>query len=105
MRIITHLIKAVSLVAAVLAGIWTGGQIRASQTGRPVNALISEFEIGDRRYRNFPPITRFYPALLLALKSRPRPLWGFLWGLLAGWLLDDRFERVLLPRLFANLDS
>jgi len=103
MRIFRFLFKTAATIAAVLAGNVVGTEFRAMETGRPVSSLITEFEVEGKRYRNFPQPLRFYPALLLAFRSEPRLLWAFFWGFLAGRLVDERYEKALLSRIFAGL--
>lgn len=91
------------IFVSALAGTWIGGQIRSGQTGVPVNPLICEFEANGRRYRNFPSVTRFYPAVLFAALAKPRWLWAMLGGVFLGWFVDERYEKALLARLFSAM--
>lgn len=105
MKIFRYFFQVVSIFLAALAGNWIGGLIRAEQTGMPVNSLVTEFSVRERRFRNFPSFTRFYPAVLFAALAKPRWLWALTAGVLAGWLVDVRYEQALLSRMFAFLDS
>lgn len=104
-RIIRFIFQAFVIFLSVLAGNWVGGQVRSEQTGLPVDPLVSEFTVGSRRYKNFPSVMRFYPAVLLTITSRPRWFWGFAWGFLAGRFVDDTIDQVLLSRIFSFLEE
>ena len=105
MKILRFLFESASIIVSALAGNWIGGQIRSEQTGRPVDTLVTKFFVGEKRYSNFPSLTRFYPAVLCAAIARPRWLWALAAGVLTGWLVDERYEQALLSRVFASLES
>lgn len=104
-KIIRFLFNSLVVFGSVLAGNWVGAQVRLEQTGHAADPFISEFTVGSRRYRNFPSITRFYPAVLLAAVSEPRWFWGFAWGFLAGRFVDDTVDRALLTQIFSFLED
>lgn len=105
MKVLRILSQVFSVFLSALAGNWIGGQIRSERTGEPVNTLMTEFEISGKRYRNFPSVTRFYPAVLFAAMAKPRWLWALTGGVLTGWLVDERYEKALLSRVFAHLED
>ena len=105
MKVIQLLFQVISIFVSAIAGNWIGGQIRSERTGRPVNTLITEFEVGERRYRNFPAILRFYPAVLFSSIAKPRWFWALAGGILAGLLVDERYEKILMSQLFARLED
>lgn len=92
--------KGVSITAAALAGNWLGGQIRSLLTGQEAQSLRFHFvnEQG-KEISNFPVATKFYPAVGAAGIGKPRWLYALLGGVLAGVVIDDRYERCLWERM------
>ncbi len=105
MRVLKVFPLIVSVFLSALTGNWVGGQIRIAQTGQPFNPLICEFETDRRRYRNFPSLTRFYPAVLFAALAKPRWFWAFAGGVLLGLIVDERLEQALLKKVFSYLEG
>lgn len=105
MKVIQILSQVISIFVSALVGNWIGGQIRSERTGQPVDTLITEFEVGEHRYRNFPSILRFYPAVLFAAVAKPRWIWALAGGIMAGLVVDERYEKALLSQLFARLED
>ena len=93
------LVKPMSLIIAVLAGNWLGGEIRSNLTGEPVQSLRFRYTTPEgRTISNMPVVTKFYPALLIGLLRKPHRLRAFLGGVATGALVDDRLERLLWKR-------
>ena len=89
-----------SIIFAALVGNWVGGQIRFLLTGDPVQTIRFEFTTQKgREISNFPVTTKFYPALLISLISKPRWLYSLLGGVFTGLLLDDRIEAYFIERV------
>ncbi len=99
MFVIRMLTKAISIVIAVLAGNWLGGELRFRLTGEQVQALQFQHTLADgRKISNIPVVTKFYPALLIGLLRKPHALRAFLAGVATGALVDDRAELLLWER-------
>jgi len=93
MSVLRFLLKACSVVVAVLAGNWVGGMIRASLTGEEVQSILFRYTTAQgQTITNTPVLTKFYPAVVAARLGKPRWLYAFCGGVLAGGLVGDRYE-------------
>lgn len=96
----------ISVALAVLAGNWTGSQLRAILTGRPAHAIQSSYQTArGATIRNIPVITKFYPALLFVVIGKPRWLFAFIGGFLTGSLVDNKYEDIILERIDKTIVS
>jgi hypothetical protein len=96
MFLVRILVKLISIVTAVLAGNWLGGELRFRLTGEPVQSIQFRHTLADgRTISNIPVVTKFYPALLMGLLRKPHCLRAFLAGVATGALVDDQAERWL----------
>jgi len=94
MGILRFVLKAGSVVVAALAGNWMGGMIRTSLTGEKVQSILFRHTTAQgQTITNAPLVTIFYPAVLAARLGKPRWLYAFCGGVLAGALIGDRCER------------
>ena len=106
MFILRTLVKPISLIVAVLAGNWLGGEIRSGLTGQPEQSIHFQHTTAEgREISNIPVVTKFYPALLIGLLRKPHCLRAFLGGVATGALLDDRLERLVWERFESVLLS
>lgn len=93
------LIKICSVITAALAGNWLGGQIRSLWTGQEVQSIRFHYTNQEgKNVSNFPVATKFYPGVMGAAIGKPRWLYTFLAGILAGALVDDTYERHFLEK-------
>ncbi|MCJ7738820.1 MAG: hypothetical protein MUQ10_16150 [Anaerolineae bacterium] len=96
MSVQRFVLKACSVVVAALAGNWVGGMIRTSLTGEEVQSVRFRHTTAQgQRITNTPVVTKFYPAVVAARLGKPRWLYAFCGGVLAGALIGDRYEHRL----------
>ena len=100
MGIVRLVLKTGSVAVGALVGNWVGGKIRASLTGEKVQSIRFRHTTAQgQTITNTPVLTKFYPALVAARLGKPRWLYAFCGGVLAGALLGDRYERRLWDTL------
>lgn len=98
--------RVISFSAAALIGNWLGGELRYLATGERVQTVQFKHTTSNgRTYRNIPVATKFYPALLFSGAGRPRVLFVFLGGVLAGALVPDWLEAAWLERMVKTLEA
>ena len=103
MKILRFLMRIVLHSAAALSGNWIGGTFRAQLTSEDVQTIQFEHTTpGGTRFRNFPVVSKFYPALLFARLGKPGWLYTFLGGVVTGLLVDDRWEAWLWDQVGAR---
>ena len=96
MGVLRFLLKTCSVVVAALAGNWVGGMIRTSLTGEKVQSIFFRYTTAQgQTITNAPLVTTFYPAVVAARLGKPRWLYAFCGGVLAGALIGDRYEHRL----------
>ena len=102
--LLRFLLNGCSVAAAALAGNWVGGQMRYLLTGQRVHSVRSCYtnEQGVT-ISNVPVATKFWPAVIASWLGKPRWLYAFFGGMLAGGLLDDRYEHLLLEWILAHI--
>ncbi len=104
MSVLRFLLKACSVVVAALAGNWVGGKMRASLTGEEVQSIRFRHTIAQgQTITNTPVVTKFYPAVLAARLGKPRWLYAFCGGVLAGALISDRYGHGLWDTIGAAI--
>lgn len=97
--IITRLLKFLSIPGAVLLGNWVGGMLRFILTGEEVQTIQFNFTTAKgQQISNSPVTTKFFPGLLFAFLGKPRWLFAFFGGMLAGGLVPDSLEEFWLER-------
>ena len=100
MGILRSVLKTGSVVVAALAGNCVGGMICTSLTGEKVQSILFRYTTAEgQTITNAPLVTTFYPAVVAARLGKPRWLYAFCGGALAGALLGDRYERRLWDTL------
>ena len=83
-----------------------GGQVRFLVTGREAQTIRFRYTNAQgATISNLPVATKFYPALAAAWLGKPRWLFAFLGGVIAGALVDDRYERLLLERVLGHVSA
>ncbi len=91
------MVKIIMIPLAVLAGNWLGGIIRFILTGDEVQTIQLKYTTPKgHQMTNSPVSTKFYPGLLFAFLGKPRWLFAFLGGILAGGLVPDYLEHLWL---------
>ena len=102
--VLRFLLNGCSVVAAVLAGNWVGGRMCYLLTGQNTQSIRSSYtnEQGVT-ISSVPVATKFWPAVVASWLGKPRWLYAFLGGVLAGALVDDRYEHLLLERILAHV--
>ncbi|MCD6286833.1 MAG: hypothetical protein J7M39_13055 [Anaerolineae bacterium] len=96
MSVLRFLLRASSVVVAALVGNWVGGKMRTSLTGEEVQSIRFRHTTAQgQTITNTPVVTKFYPAVVAARLGKPRWLYAFCGGVLAGALMGDRYERRL----------
>ena len=100
MGVLRFVLKACSVVVAVLAGNWVGSKMRTSLTGEEVQSIRFRHTTAQgQTITNTPVLTKFYPAVVASRLGRPRWLYAFCCGVLTGALIDDRYEHRLWETL------
>ena len=103
-RILGWTINFLVLPVAVLIGNWLGGELRYALTG--VRLQTIQFRTTTRKGRklaNLPVATKFIPGLCSGLIGKPRWLFAWIGGLLAGGLVPDPWEQIWLERVIEPL--
>jgi len=96
MGVLRFLLKACSVVVAALVGNWVGGKMRTSLTGEEVQSIRFRHTTAQgQTITNAPVVTKFYPAVVASRLGKPRWLYAFCGGVLAGGLISDRYEHRL----------
>lgn len=54
---------------------------------------------------NVPVATKFYPAVIASWLGKPRWLYAFLGGILAGGLVDDHYKRLLVEWIVTHTQA
>jgi hypothetical protein len=87
-----------------LLGNWIGGQVRSNFTGKQVQTIQFKYKTKKgRSMTNAPVATKFYPGLFFSLIGKPRWLFAFIGGLVAGGFVPDHFEHYFLERVIEPL--
>lgn len=103
-KILRFVFKITLLSLAVLSGNWVGGLLHFILTGKEVQTVQFTYTTAKgRQMTNAPVATKFYPGLLFALFGKPRWVFAFLGGILAGGLIPDRLEQSWLERVIEPL--
>jgi hypothetical protein len=87
------------VIASALAGGWFGTQFRSRLQGEPTEGLLFRHETNGLEFKSFPIHTLFLPALIAARIARPRALFAFLGGFLAGSSYGQRLEERLYDKI------
>ena len=100
MGVLRFVLKACSVVVAVLAGNWVGSKMRTSLTGEEVQSIRFRHTTAQgQTITNTPVLTKFYPAVVASRLGRPRWLYAFCGGVFAGALIGDRHEHRLWDKI------
>jgi len=89
---------------AAFVGNQIGGLFRRELLGQPAQTIKFKFTDEDgETYTNIPVGTKLYPAWAFALVGKPRWLFALLGGLLAGALVDDRYEEMWVKMILSGV--
>jgi hypothetical protein len=103
-KVLLFTMKVLMLPLSALLGSWLGGQLRFILTGTRVQTIQFHYTTDEgHKMTNSPVATKFYPALLSGFLGKPRWLFAFLGGILAGGLIPDHLERLWLQRVIVPI--
>jgi hypothetical protein len=94
MKLVRWLLNSFVVIAGVVFGNYLGDKLRYQITGEAGHQLelVQQDAHGNTYIAANLLLSNFMPGLLLAVLMRPRAIFGFLGGLLASFLLGDRYE-------------
>ena len=102
--VLRFVLNGFSVFCAAFAGNWVGSQVRYLLTGQEVHSVRSSYTNAQGvTITNVPVATKFWPAVAASWLGKPRWLYAFLAGVLAGGLVDDRYEHVLLEWILGHV--